>query len=234
MIRKSRRRESFSLSWGRGPGCGWRCFKSFARRFHCRRRTRAALHPRRRHLPGQPFATADRLPGASLPGLRGGRRSCRKPGWELFQQLERRFPCAVFRVPRLRRFSNRVVVAGTIFAHERLAHSVTRPIKGTRPRDADPTRDAQLAYELQTSPKELAELVMITDLLRNDLGKVCEFGSVQTPELAQAGTIRAGAASGLHRRRPVAEGRDAFCRAGVVFSRRQHHRRAEIPRDGNH
>jgi len=62
---------------------------------------------------------------------------------------------------------------------------VTRPIKGTRPRGADPTLDAQLAYELQTSSKELAELVMITDLLRNDLGKVCEFGSVQTPELAR-------------------------------------------------
>jgi len=65
------------------------------------------------------------------------------------------------------------------------AHIVTRPIKGTRPRDADATRDAQLAYELQTSAKELAELVMITDLLRNDLGKVCEFGSVQVPDLAK-------------------------------------------------
>jgi para-aminobenzoate synthetase component 1 len=65
------------------------------------------------------------------------------------------------------------------------AHVITRPIKGTRPRDADPTRDAQLAYELQTSAKELAELVMITDLLRNDLGKVCEYGSVQVPELAK-------------------------------------------------
>jgi para-aminobenzoate synthetase component 1 len=62
---------------------------------------------------------------------------------------------------------------------------ISRPIKGTRPRDADATRDAQLAYELQTSAKELAELVMITDLLRNDLGKVCEFGSVQVPELAK-------------------------------------------------
>jgi para-aminobenzoate synthetase component 1 len=61
----------------------------------------------------------------------------------------------------------------------------TRPIKGTRPRDADLTRDAQLSYELQTSAKELAELVMITDLLRNDLGKVCEFSSVQVPELAR-------------------------------------------------
>ena len=65
------------------------------------------------------------------------------------------------------------------------SHIVTRPIKGTRPRDADATRDAQLAYELQTSAKELAELVMITDLLRNDLGKVCEYGSVQVPELAK-------------------------------------------------
>jgi para-aminobenzoate synthetase component I len=62
---------------------------------------------------------------------------------------------------------------------------ISRPIKGTRPRDADPTRDAQLAYELQTSAKELSELVMITDLLRNDLGKVCEYGSVQAPELAK-------------------------------------------------
>jgi len=50
-------------------------------------------------------------------------------------------------------------------------------------RSADPTRDAQLAYELQTSAKEMAELVMITDLLRSDLGRVCEYGSVQVPDL---------------------------------------------------
>ena len=62
-------------------------------------------------------------------------------------------------------------------------HIQTRPIKGTRPRSADPQRDAQLAYELQSSEKERAELVMITDLLRNDLGRVCEFGSIQVPEL---------------------------------------------------
>jgi para-aminobenzoate synthetase component 1 len=62
---------------------------------------------------------------------------------------------------------------------------VTRPIKGTRPRGENPTQDAQLMYELQTSPKEMAELVMITDLLRNDLGRVCEFGSVQVPDLAR-------------------------------------------------
>ena len=61
----------------------------------------------------------------------------------------------------------------------------TRPIKGTRPRAQDPTRDAQLTYELQTSAKDMAELIMITDLLRNDLGKVCEYGSVQVPELVR-------------------------------------------------
>ncbi len=65
------------------------------------------------------------------------------------------------------------------------SHILTRPIKGTRPRSADATRDAQLSYELQTSPKEMAELVMITDLLRNDLGRVCEYGSVQVPELVR-------------------------------------------------
>lgn len=61
----------------------------------------------------------------------------------------------------------------------------TRPIKGTRPRSADPTRDTQLACELQASAKERAELGMITDLLRNDLGKVSEFGRVTVPDLAR-------------------------------------------------
>ena len=61
----------------------------------------------------------------------------------------------------------------------------TRPIKGTRPRSSEPTRDAQLSYELVTSPKEMAELVMITDLMRNDLGRVCEYGTVRVPELVR-------------------------------------------------
>lgn len=65
------------------------------------------------------------------------------------------------------------------------SHVVTRPIKGTRPRSADPARDAQWMYELQRSGKEMAELVMITDLLRNDLGRVCDYGSVQVPELVR-------------------------------------------------
>jgi len=59
----------------------------------------------------------------------------------------------------------------------------TRPIKGTRPRFADPDEDMRSAVELQTSPKEISELVMITDLLRNDLGQVCEFGSVEVSRM---------------------------------------------------
>lgn len=59
----------------------------------------------------------------------------------------------------------------------------TRPIKGTRPRRSDSNADALSAYELRSSAKETAELVMITDLERNDLGTVCEYGSVSVKEL---------------------------------------------------
>ncbi len=62
----------------------------------------------------------------------------------------------------------------------------TRPIKGTRPRfPENREKDAESARELITSPKERAELLMITDLLRNDLGMACEFGSIHTPDLAR-------------------------------------------------
>lgn len=59
----------------------------------------------------------------------------------------------------------------------------TRPIKGTRPRRNDPLADERSAFDLLTSAKEVSELVMITDLERNDLGQVCDWGSVAVREL---------------------------------------------------
>jgi len=62
-------------------------------------------------------------------------------------------------------------------------HILTRPIKGTRARGKNPAEDAEQAALLHASLKENAELVMITDLERNDLGRVCEYGSVVTLQL---------------------------------------------------
>lgn len=59
----------------------------------------------------------------------------------------------------------------------------TQPIKGTRRRSSDPAEDQAIASALTHSPKDRAENLMIVDLLRNDLGKVCSTGSIRTPEL---------------------------------------------------
>lgn len=103
-------------------------------------------------------------------------------GWDLYQRLSAVSPapfsayydCGEFQI---------VSSSPELFLRLSGNQIQTRPIKGTRPRSSDSVRDAQLTYELQTSAKEISELVMITDLLRNDLGRVCEYGSVHVPDL---------------------------------------------------
>ncbi|MEV7327004.1 anthranilate synthase component I [Micromonospora sp. NPDC093244] len=72
------------------------------------------------------------------------------------------------------------VTAGTDGKRRALLH----PIAGTRPRGGTPADDAALAAELLADPKERAEHVMLVDLGRNDLGRVCQPGSVEVPEFA--------------------------------------------------
>ena len=63
---------------------------------------------------------------------------------------------------------------------------ITQPIKGTRARVKGREGDERAALDLGTDPKEVAELVMITDLLRNDLGAICQFGSVEVRDLVRS------------------------------------------------
>ena len=157
---------------------------------------------------------------------------CGLSGWEFFQRLAAVSPapfsafldCGDFQI---------VSSSPELFLRMSGRHVLTRPIKGTRPRSPDADRDAQLTYELQTSPKEMAELVMITDLLRNDLGRVCEYGSVQVPELVRLELIRRCNILSPQSKADC-EKCFAFRRVRLLFSRRQHHRRAEDSRHGDH
>ncbi len=68
------------------------------------------------------------------------------------------------------------------FYQTRGDHIVTRPIKGTRPRGQTPQDDNRLIDELRQSAKDRAELTMIVDLERNDLGRICRYGSIRVEE----------------------------------------------------
>ena len=128
----------------------------------------------------------------------------------------------------------------------------TRPIAGTRPRGGTtgehsqqaaaggviglaPGRDDdELAGELNLDPKERAEHVMLVDLERNDLGKVCEYGTVRVSELMVneyyshvihiVSNVRGRLRAGPRRRRP----------AGGDVPRRHHHRLPQGPLHGDH
>jgi para-aminobenzoate synthetase component 1 len=100
----------------------------------------------------------------------------------LYRRLRARSsgPCSAFLdLP----FGQVLSVSPERFLQVRAGRVETRPIKGTRPRHADPAADAAAVAELAASGKDRAENVMIVDLLRNDLGRCCRTGSVSVPEL---------------------------------------------------
>ena len=103
-------------------------------------------------------------------------------GWNLFERISEISPAPF---SAYQAWDERALISVSPEQFLRLSdhHIRTRPIKGTRPRSLHSDEDARLSYELQSSEKERAELLMITDLLRNDLGRICEFGSVTVPDL---------------------------------------------------
>ena len=90
----------------------------------------------------------------------------------------------------------------------------TRPIKGTRPRRADAAADAAEARALLDSAKDRAENLMIVDLLRNDIGRVCAVGSVRVPVLCGLESF-----ASVHHLVSVVEGRLAPGRTAVDLLR---------------
>ena len=112
--------------------------------------------------------------------------------------------------------------------------AVVHPLAGTRPRGATPEDDVRLAAELLADPKERAEHVMLVDLARNDLGRVCVPGTVEVPEFMRVeryshvmhivSTVSGEVADGP--RRPRRARRDLPGRHRV--------RRAQAARDGDH
>jgi para-aminobenzoate synthetase component 1 len=107
----------------------------------------------------------------------------REPAFELYRRLRRRNPAPF---AAYLAFDDVTVLSASPERFLRLdpdGQVETRPIKGTRPRGLGPMHDAALGRALAESVKDRAENVMIVDLLRNDLSRVCRPGTVRVPEL---------------------------------------------------
>lgn len=87
-------------------------------------------------------------------------------------------------------FGSYHLVSGSmeLFLKKRGNKITTRPIKGTRPRKPGKEKDREMINELKTNRKEKAENIMIVDLMRNDLGRICRFGSVEVKDLLKIET----------------------------------------------
>jgi para-aminobenzoate synthetase component 1 len=110
-----------------------------------------------------------------------GNPICRPDPLTLYNRLKERSPAPY---SAFLRWDDLAIASSSpeLFYETRGRRIVTSPIKGTRPRGLTPEDDRRLAAELQASEKDRAELTMIVDLERNDLGRVCEYGSVRVVE----------------------------------------------------
>ena len=103
----------------------------------------------------------------------------------LYRALRAQSPAPHLAVHRCHDGSSIVSISPETFLHARDHVVRTRPIKGTRPRSADPAADDVARDDLVRSAKDRAENVMVVDMERNDLGRVCVPGSVTVPELLE-------------------------------------------------
>lgn len=94
---------------------------------------------------------------------------------------------------------------------------VTRPIKGTRPRSGDPEKDRLSEEALRASRKDRAELLMIVDLERNDLGRVAEFGSVCVEDLYQLEHYKSVIHQTAQVKAKLADGQDIYSALAALF-----------------
>ena len=103
--------------------------------------------------------------------------------WQLYRVLRRTNPAPFAAYLKLGRLSVLSSSPERFLSVDRKRRVEARPIKGTTSRSADPREDEALRAELTHDEKTYAEHLMIVDLLRNDLGRVCEVDSVRVPEL---------------------------------------------------
>lgn len=104
------------------------------------------------------------------------------PSWDLYRQLHRINPspfACYWHTP----WGDVISCSPERLIQVQGNQAQTRPIAGTRPRGSTPAEDAAYAKTLLSNPKERAEHIMLVDLERNDLGRVCQWGTVQVDEL---------------------------------------------------
>jgi para-aminobenzoate synthetase component 1 len=107
------------------------------------------------------------------------------PALAIYRALRRRNPAWYAAYLQFRCAGRRCAIASSspeLFLRLRDGQVTTRPIKGTRGRTGRAEEDRAAAADLWSSPKDNAELAMIIDLLRNDLGRVCRYGSIRVTE----------------------------------------------------